>query len=99
MFMEDIIKANLPAMFVGYEVDCSYCCKISRNADIHIDNVPSENAVELLKQKVKQRKNGALCRFVYDRNMPSDFLDYLAGAFDVRADELVPGDKHLNMED
>lgn len=99
MFMEDIIKANLPAMFVGYEVDCSYCCKISRNADIHIDNVPSENAVELLKQKVKQRKNGALCRFVYDRNMPSDFLDYMASAFDVRADELVPGDKHLNMED
>lgn len=34
MYMEDIIKANIDRMFPGYELDCSYCCKISRDADI-----------------------------------------------------------------
>ncbi|MEG2514328.1 MAG: RNA degradosome polyphosphate kinase, partial [Bacteroidaceae bacterium] len=38
MFIEDIIKANLDRMFPGYEVDCSYCIKISRDADILIDD-------------------------------------------------------------
>ena len=34
MFLEDIVKANLAEVFVGYDVDCSYCCKISRDADV-----------------------------------------------------------------
>ena len=100
MFMEDIIKANIGVMFPGYEVDCSYCCKISRDADVFVDDAStSEKMVEQLKKKVKKRKIGAVCRFVYDRHMPQDYLDYLADAFDINRDELIPGDKHLNLED
>jgi polyphosphate kinase len=58
-----------------------------------------ERIVEQLKKKVKKRKIGAVCRFVYDRNMPADFLAFLAQAFGIHEDELVPGDKHLNLED
>ena len=100
MFMEDIIKANIWRMFPGYEVDCSYCCKISRDADIFVDDAPTtEKIVEQLKKKVKKRKIGAVCRFVYDRHMPQDYLEYLADAFDIDREELIPGDKHLNLED
>ena len=38
MFIEDIIKANLTTIFPGYRVDSSYCIKISRDADILIDD-------------------------------------------------------------
>lgn len=100
MFMEDIIKANIGQMFPGYEVESSYCCKISRDADIFVDDAPTtEKIVEQLKKKVKKRKIGAVCRFVYDRHMPQDYLEYLADAFDIDREELVPGDKHLNLED
>lgn len=101
MYMEDIIKMNIGLMFPGYKVDCSYCCKISRDADIMVDDeaVSTEIMVEQLKKKVKKRKIGAVCRFVYDRRMPVDFLQYLMDAFDIHADELVSGDKHLNLED
>ena len=51
------------------------------------------------KKKVKKRKIGAVCRFVYDRKMPVDYLEFLVDAFDINRDELVPGDKHLNLED
>ena len=100
MYMEDIIKLNIGLMFPGYEVDCSHCCKISRDADVMVDDAPSaEVMVEQLKKKVKKRKIGAVCRFVYDRHMPADFLNYLIDAFGINPDELVPGDKHLNLED
>ena len=100
MYMEDIIKANIDRMFPGYELDCSYCCKISRDADIFVDDAESsEKMVEQLKKKVKKRKIGAVCRFVYDRKMPVDYLEFLVDAFDINRDELVPGDKHLNLED
>ena len=99
MFIEDIIKANISLIFPGYDVDCSYCIKISRDADILIDDsASSADLVEQLKKKVKKRKIGAVCRFVYDRAMPSDFLDFLVDAFQINREELVPGDKHLNLE-
>ena len=55
--------------------------------------------VEKLKEKVKKRKIGAIARFVYDRKMPADFLEFLTDAFSIDSEELVPGDKHLNLED
>lgn len=100
MYMEDIIKANVGMMFPGYVVDSSFCCKISRDADVMVDDAPStEVMVEQLKKKVKKRKIGAVCRFVYDRHMPADFLSYLVDAFEINPDDLVPGDTHLNLED
>lgn len=99
MFLEDIIKDHLQEVFFGYDVDCSFCCKISRDADVFVDDVPAENVVEKLKEKVKKRKIGAIARFVYDRNMPVDFLTFLTDAFGISEEELVPGDKHLNLED
>lgn len=100
MFIEDIIKANLDTIFPGYEVDSSYCIKISRDADILIDDAANTSEIiEQVKKKVKKRKIGAVCRFVYDRAMPQDFLDFLVDAYRIDRRELVPGDKHLNMED
>ena len=101
MYMEDIIKMNIHKIFPGYDVDSRYCFKISRDADIFIDDVISSkiNMEKELKKKVKRRKIGAICRFVYDRKMSDDFLQFLIDAFDIDANELVPGDKHLNLED
>ena len=99
MFIEDIIKANIWKMFPGYEVDCSYCLKISRDADILIDDLSTTDIVEQVKKKVKKRKIGAVCRFVYDRTMPANFLNFIVDAFNINPNELVPGDTHLNLED
>ncbi len=100
MYIEDIIKANIGLIFPGYDVDASYCIKISRDADIMIeDTVNASEFVEQVKKKIKKRKIGAVCRFVYDRSMPLDFLDFLVDSFQINRNELVPGDKHLNLED
>ena len=99
MYIEDIIKANIGSIFPGYEVDNCYCVKISRDADILIDDTISGNIVEQVKKKVKKRKIGAVCRFVYDRSMPDDFLNFLIDAFHINRNELILGDSHLNLED
>ena len=100
MYIEDIIKANLDVVFPGYDVDCSYCIKTSRDADVLIDDVPDAGAlIEQLKKKVKKRKTGAVCRFVYERDMPPDFLRHLMNTYRIDPGELVPEAGHLNLED
>ena len=100
MYMEDIIKANIDRMFPGYELDCSYCCKISRDADIFVDDAESsEKMVEQLKKKVKKRKIGALSRFMYDQAMPDDFLAFVCDAFGITSEDLVLGGRYNNLQD
>lgn len=64
MFIEDIIKANIDVIFPGYEVDCSYCIKISRDADIMIDD--TINSVRLGgTSKEKNQKAQDRCRMPF----------------------------------
>ena len=54
--MEDIIKMNIDIMFPGYKIDSRYCFKVSRDADILIDDVIStRNMAQDVKRKIKQR--------------------------------------------
>ncbi|MDR0505956.1 MAG: polyphosphate kinase 1 [Dysgonamonadaceae bacterium] len=99
MFAEDVISANLPHVFVGYTVEGSYNIKISRDADIYIEEEKAGNIVETIKKKIKKRKIGDLSRFVYDRQMPQECLEYVCDTFQIFKEDLIPDNIHLNMED
>ena len=98
MFIDDIIRANLANVFPGYEIDCCYSIKISRDADIYLEDEKG-NIVESIRKKVKKRKIGALSRFMYDRAMPEDFLSFICDAFGITRDDLVVGGRYLNLQD
>lgn len=99
MFIDDIIRANLSSIFPGYVVDSCYSIKISRDADIYLDDEKNGNIVESIRKKVKKRKIGALSRFMYDSNMPTDFLSFICSAFGITTDDLVQGGRYNNLQD
>ncbi len=98
MFIDDIIRANLTSVFPGYEIESCYSIKISRDADIYLEDEKG-NIVESIRKKVKKRKIGALSRFMYDRAMPDDFLAFVCGAFGITHDDLVVGGRYHNLQD
>ena len=98
MFIDDIIRANLANIFPGYIIDSCYSIKISRDADIYLEDEKG-NIVESIRKKVKKRKIGALSRFMYDRAMPDDFLAFVCEAFGITEDDLVVGGRYLNLQD
>lgn len=99
MFIDDIIRANLSSIFPGYVVESCYSIKISRDADIYLDDEKGGNIVENIRKKVKKRKIGALSRFMYDSNMPDDFLAFICNAFGITTDDLVLGGRYNNLQD
>lgn len=99
MFIDDIIRANLSSIFPGYVVESCYSIKISRDADIYLDDEKGGNIVENIRKKVKKRKIGALSRFMYDSSMPDDFLAFVCNAFGITADDLVLGGRYNNLQD
>jgi len=104
MFVEDVIAANLQEIFDtaasdGYSVEGAYSVKISRDADIYVDDDGGEELVDIIKKKVKKRKIGDLSRFVYDRRMSDECLKFLCKTFQIGEEDMIPDFVHLNMED
>ena len=99
MFIDDIIRANLQNVFPGYIIDGCYSIKISRDADIYLDDESRANIVENIRKKVKKRKIGALSRFMYDQAMPGDFLAFVCDAFGITSEDLVLGGRYNNLQD
>lgn len=99
MFIDDVIRANLPDIFPGYEIDGSYGIKISRDADIYLNEEDAANMLQSIRRKVEKRKIGALSRFMYDGDMPDDFLAFICEAFGIHADDLVVGGRYMNLQD
>ncbi|MCI7783612.1 MAG: RNA degradosome polyphosphate kinase [Parabacteroides sp.] len=99
MFIDDIIRANLQSVFPGYEIDSCYSIKISRDADIYLEDEGKGSILEKIRKKVKKRKIGALSRFMYDQAMPADFLAFICEAFGILPDDLVVGGRYNNLQD
>lgn len=99
MFIDDIIRANLHSVFPGYEIESCYSIKISRDADIYLEDEGKGSILEKIRKNVKKRKIGALSRFMYDQAMPADFLAFICGAFGILPDDLVVGGRYNNLQD
>ena len=100
MFAEDVISANLSDIFTGYKVESCYNIKVSRDADFLINEDESQsNLLETIKKKVRKRKIGDLSRFVYDKRMADDCLNFLREMFHIQKKDLIPDNRYLNLED
>lgn len=102
ILLDDIIRYNLPDIFFSLAFDTfeAYTIKITRDAELDIDNDISQSFIDKISKGVKARQRGAPVRFVYDHNMPKDLLDYLKTRMRlVELDNLIPGGRYHNFKD
>lgn len=99
MFTEDVIRKHLYMIFPGYNIEATYSIKLSRNADLMIEDEFSGNLLNKLKKSLKQRKTGFPARFTYDGRMPEDVKKVLQLAFNLSEKDFFPVGKYLNFSD
>ena len=102
MFLDDIIRLNFNRIFGIFEYENieAYTFKITRDAELDIDDDVSKGFYEKMKRSLKQRKRGQPVRFVYDSDMPEDLLKYIRKKLDVDDDDnVIPGGRYHNSKD
>jgi polyphosphate kinase len=79
MLLEDVIRFNLKNIFsyFGYDRYRSWVFKVTKDAEIDIDNDLSTTLIEKIEKGLKNRRKGKFVRFVYDKEMDTDLLDFL----------------------
>ena len=102
MYVDDVIRYCLDDIFYifDYESIGAYEFKISRDAELDIDNDFSEGYVRKMEKVLQQRKGGRPTRFVYDNDMPAELLLLLKKSLKIgKSDTAIGGSRYHNMRD
>ena len=102
ILLEDIIRYNLPSLFApfGFDRFLGYIIKVTRDAELEIDNDVNTNIITQLEKGLKNRKHGRATRFVYDRNIDPALLNYLTKRLGLsKKDNLIAGGRIHNFKD
>jgi polyphosphate kinase len=100
ILLEDVIRFNLPEIFsyFGYDGYQSNVFKVTRDAEIDIDNDISTSIIQKIEKGLKNRRKGKPVRFVYDREMDAGLLEYLIRRMNLsKRDNLIPGGRIHNF--
>ncbi|WP_282335647.1 polyphosphate kinase 1 [Pinibacter soli] len=100
ILLEDVVRYNLPSIFsyFGYDKYESWVFKVTKDAEIDIDNDVSTNIVQKIEKGLKNRRKGKPVRFVYDKEMDPGLLEYLIRRLNLaKKGNLSPGGRIHNF--
>lgn len=102
MFLDDLIRFNLDKIFGLFEYNKleAYTIKITRDAELDLDNDVSKGYYEKMKKSLKQRSTGVPVRFLHDEKMPKDLLSFFVKKLQIdEKDNIVAGGRYHNSKD
>jgi polyphosphate kinase len=99
ILLDDIVRHALPSLFHGYRVRDSFSVKMTRDAELHIDDEYAGNLVDKIKRSIAKRNIGSSTRFVYDRKMPENCKSFLTDNFSLDQADMHPEGRYHNNFD
>jgi polyphosphate kinase len=102
LFLDDVIRYCFDDLFFYFDYDIyeAYTIKITRDAELDIDDDISKSFIEKMSSSLKKRKKGKPVRLIYDRDIPEDLLDFILKKMKLDNEEnAVPGGRYHNHKD
>lgn len=98
-FLDDIIKHQVPEIFPDQEIKGIYEIKVSRDAELYIDDDVEGILAEKIYESLKQRTDGQPTRLLYDANMPAEVQKKLRKLLSLGKIDMMPGGEYHNFGD
>ncbi|WP_038174950.1 polyphosphate kinase 1 [Vibrio pacinii] len=103
ILLDNIIRYCLDDIFSGffdYQQLNGYAMKMTRDAEYDLGHEVDHSLLEQMSEGVSQRLTAMPVRFVYQRDMPQEMLDFLCGKLQIsNYDSLIPGTRYHNFKD
>ncbi len=102
ILLDDVIRFNVHEIFsvYGYTVKECINIKLTRDAELDIENDVSKSMLEKISKSVKDRKKGLPVRFVYDSSMSNEMLNFIMKKLGMnKKDNAIAGGRYHNFKD
>lgn len=100
ILLEDVVKYNLPIIFSHFKFNKfeAHIFKITKDAEIDLDQEVGLNFIDKISKEIKNRRKGKPVRFIYDKEMNAELLDFLIQKLELtRKSSIIPGGKIHNF--
>ncbi len=98
VWVEEVIAANLQSLFPGMEVMASHPFRVTRNADMTIQELEADDLLETMEQGVRQRRLGSVLRVAVNPDMPDRVQNLLIENMEAEEDDVVEVNGPLGLE-
>ncbi|MCR1024961.1 polyphosphate kinase 1 [Cellulophaga baltica] len=102
IILDDLIRYCLGSIFNMFEYKSisAHMIKITRDAELDMDNDLSKSFIEKISSSVEHRKTSDPVRFVYDKSIAKDTLNFLKEKMNIEdTDSVIPGGRYHNRRD
>ncbi len=99
MFVDDILRYNLSEVFPFHDVGEAYEIKLTRDAELYIEDEFSIDLVDAIRKSVKKRETGLPTRLLFDQRIPYPVVTAIKKRLGLNDDDLVVGGFYHNFSD
>ncbi len=99
IFLDDLLRLFLPDLFPGYDILGAWSVKLTRDAELYIDDEFSGDLMEKIRQGVSGRRTGAPSRLLVDEAIPKRLAGLLRDILDLKRGDMVRGGGYHNYND
>jgi polyphosphate kinase len=98
ILLEDVIRYELDDTFYmfSYHKITSYIFKVTRDAELDLDDDVAESYVKLVAKSIVKRGNSALVRFVHEKGIPDHLLSFLLSKLNFKKEDVVIGGSRIH---
>ncbi|MBI3425324.1 MAG: polyphosphate kinase 1 [Acidobacteria bacterium] len=99
VMLEDVISAHIEALFPGMKVQECQPFRITRDADLEIEEDEAGDLLKMVEQQLRQRRFGFGVRLEVAAGMSPEMVKLLRQALDVSEQDVYTADGPLNIPD
>jgi polyphosphate kinase len=99
ILLEELIAANVAALFPGMRATELHPFRVTRDADIEIREDEANDLLQAVERELRKRRFGTAVRLEVAASMPGEMMRYLASSLHLAADDVYTIDGPLNMPD
>lgn len=90
VWLEQVIAANLERLFPGMRIEETHPFRVTRDADLAIQELEAADLLESMEQTVRQRRFGSVVRLSISDSMSSRIRDILMENLDIDRNDIYP---------
>ncbi len=95
--LDSLVREHADDIFPGYDILAATTFRVTRNADIVIEEEEADDFMEILEQGLRRRKKGAFVRLEIEKNCDKALLDFLILHLDIDEEDIYDYDIPLNL--
>jgi polyphosphate kinase len=86
--LEQVIAAHLGALFPGMEIESHHCFRVTRNADLTLEEGEADDLLEAVEMELRRRRFGKAVRLEVDASMSEEVRTLLVRELDLGPEDV-----------